>query len=101
MHKHYAFHKKFIQSPISKLVSSNQINYLKKEVDVNKEDKINLLGIVGSLNDFEIKQLIFEVLTPIGYNLMVKPKEVDFVVRKLAEVLGGGINMALHEKVSK
>ena len=101
MHKHYAFHKKFIQSPISKLVSSNQINYLKKEVDVNKEDKINLLGIVGSLNDFEIKQLIFEVLTPIGYNLMVTPKEVDFVVRKLAEVLGGGINMALHEKVSK
>lgn len=101
MHKHYAFHKKFIKNPLSKLVSSNQINYLKKEVDINSEDKLNLLGIVGSLNESEIKQLIFEVLTPIGYNLMVTPKEVDFVVDKLADVLGNGINMALHENVSK
>lgn len=30
MQKHYAFHKKFIKNPLSKLVSSTQINYLKK-----------------------------------------------------------------------
>ena len=98
MQKHYAFHKKFIKNPLSKLVSSTQINYLKKEVDIEKEDKINLLGIVGSLNEMEIKQLILEVLTPIGYNLMVTPKEVDFIVEKLATILGEGINISLHEK---
>ena len=97
MQKHYAFHKKFIKNPLSKLVSSTQINYLKKEVDIEKEDKINLLGIVGSLNEMEIKQLILEVLTPIGYNLMVTPKEVDFIVEKLATILGEGINISLHE----
>lgn len=101
MQKHYAFHKKFIKNPLSKLVSSTQINYLKKEVDIDKEDKINLLGIVGSLNEMEIKQLILEVLTPIGYNLMVTPKEVDFIVEKLATVLGEGINISLHEKIKK
>ena len=101
MQKHYAFHKKFIKNPLSKLVSSTQINYLKKEVDIEKEDKINLLGIVGSLNEMEIKQLILEVLTPIGYNLMVTPKEVDFIVEKLATVLGEGINISLHEKIKK
>ena len=77
------------------------INYLKKEVDIEKEDKINLLGIVGSLNEMEIKQLILEVLTPIGYNLMVTPKEVDFIVEKLATILGEGINISLHEKIKK
>ena len=101
MQKHYAFHKKFIKNPLSKLVSSTQINYLKKEVDIEKEDKINLLGIVGSLNEMEIKQLILEVLTPIGYNLMVTPKEVDFIIEKLATVLGEGINISLHEKIKK
>lgn len=101
MQKHYAFHKKFIKNPLSKLVSSAQINYLKKEVDIEKEDKINLLGIVGSLNEMEIKQLILEVLTPIGYNLMVTPKEVDFIVEKLAAILGEGINISLHEKIKK
>lgn len=101
MQKHYAFHKKFIKNPLSKLVSSTQINYLKKEVDIEKEDKINLLGIVGSLNEIEIKQLILEVLTPIGYNLMVTPKEVDFIVEKLATILGEGINISLHEKIKK
>ena len=101
MQKHYAFHKKFIKNPLSKLVSSTQINYLKKEVDFEKEDKINLLGIVGSLNEMEIKQLILEVLTPIGYNLMVTPKEVDFIVEKLATILGEGINISLHEKIKK
>lgn len=101
MQKHYAFHKKFIKNPLSKLVSSTQINYLKKEVDIEKEDKINLLGIVGSLNEMEIKQLILEVLTPIGYNLMVTPKEVDFIVEKLATILGEGINISLHEKIKR
>mgnify|MGYP000843777959 FL=1 len=101
MQKHYAFHKKFIKNPLSKLVSFTQINYLKKEVDIEKEDKINLLGIVGSLNEMEIKQLILEVLTPIGYNLMVTPKEVDFIVEKLATILGEGINISLHEKIKK
>ena len=49
----------------------------------------------------EIKQLILEVLTPIGYNLMVTPKEVDFIVEKLATILGEGINISLHEKIKK
>ena len=97
MQKHYAFHKKFIKNPLSKLVSSTQINYLKKEVDIEKEDKINLLGIVGSLNEMEIKQLILEVLTPIGYNLMVTPKEVDFVIDKLSNLISTGINNTIHE----
>lgn len=98
MHKHYAFNKKFIGSPLNRLISSDKINYLKKEVEIKEEDKSYLLGLVGSLRENEIRQLIFEVLTPIGYNLMVTPKEIDFVIQKLSNVLSNGINHSLHKK---
>ena len=70
---------------------------LKDIIEENKEDNKQLLGLVGGLEDAEIKQLLFEVLTPIGYNFMVTPKEVDFVMEKLSEVIGEGINHALHK----
>ncbi len=101
MQKHYAFHKKFIDSPISRLIRSDKVNYLKSDVVIEENDKKDLLGIVGCLNEQEIRQLIFEVLTPIGYNLMVTPKEIDFVINKLAQVLSSGINSSLHKKTIK
>ena len=101
MHKHYAFNKKFMHNPISKLTNPTQINYLKKEIEVDKQDKQNLLGLIGSLNNQEIRQLIFEVLTPIGYNLMVTPKEVDFIIEKLSDIISNGINKSLHKKISE
>lgn len=100
MHKHYAFNKKFINTPISKIVSPSKINYLKKSLEIDNGDKSYLLGMIGSLSDSEIRQLIFEVLTPIGYNLMVTPKEVDFLIVKLGEIISSGINKTLHEKVN-
>ena len=45
-----------------------------------------------------MKKFIYEILNPIGYNLMVTPKEVDFVVEKLSDVISNGINKALHHK---
>ena len=56
--------------------------------------------MIGNLNESEIKQLIYEVLSPIGYNLMVTPKEINFVIDKLSDVIGNGINRALHKNVN-
>lgn len=99
MFKHYSYSKKNINNPLNKLMILP--NYFKDEININKEDKQKLLGIVGTLNNSEIKELIYEVLTPIGYNLMVTPKEVDFVIEKLAKVIADGINMTLHKKITK
>lgn len=99
MHKHYAFHKKFSKNPMNHLTISSQVNYLKKDVEISDEDKINLLGIVGSLNEDEIKQLLSEVLSPIGYNFMVTTKEIDFIIENLAQIIGNGINHVLHQKI--
>jgi len=62
-----------------------------------QEEKIKLLGEIGNLNEEEIKELIFEVLTPIGYNMMVTPKEIDFIMDKTSEVLANSINKTLHK----
>lgn len=36
-----------------------------------------------------------------NYNLMVTPKEIDFTIENLVEVLSDAINMTLHESMSK
>ena len=98
MHKHYTYSKLNINNPLNKLMAYSP-NYLKEKITLNKKDKETLLGIVGTLEENEIKQLLFEVLTPIGFNLMVTPKEVDFLVEKLSLIIGNGINKALHYNI--
>lgn len=97
MQKKYTYSKKNIDNPKHKLFAFQQYNYLKEEIENNKNDNKELLGLVGELKDHEVKQLLSEVLTPIGYNFMVTPKEVDFVIQKLSNIVGNGINHALHE----
>ena len=97
MYKHFAYSKANIDNPVSKLKVG--VNYLKEDVTINKDDKKHLLGIIGTLNDEDIKRLIYEVLNPIGYNLMVTPKEEDFIIDKLGTLIGEGINESLHEEI--
>lgn len=99
IYKNYAYMKNNKNNPKNKLLSSLQIDYLDSKFDISKEEKKNLLGIVGDLNDDEVKELIYEVLTPIGYNLMVTPKEIDFMIKKLSDILCDGINSSLHKKL--
>ena len=99
IYKNYEFNKQFINNPVSKIVKTTSIDYLKKEYKINKEDKKNLLGLIGELNEDEVRRLIYEVLTPIGYNLMVTPKEIDFTIKKLSNILSNGINKVIHPKL--
>lgn len=80
-------------------IVNDTIHYMYKKFTNKTDDKQNLFGIVGSLSDEEIKQLIYEVLNPTGYNLMVTPKEEDFIVEKMTDVIANGINKALHKNV--
>lgn len=85
--------------PEEKLKPITLVNYLKENpYTLDEKEREELLGILGGLSQDEMKSFIFEVLTPIGYNLMVTPKEVDFVIEKLSEVLSISINEILHQK---
>lgn len=89
-----------IDNPKDKLSNPNLINYLNSGYNLDKEEKKKYLGLLGSLDDEEIKSLFLEVLSPIGYNFMVTPKEVDFLIDKLSIVLSKSINSVLHKSIS-
>ena len=57
------------------------------------------MGQVGNLEEEEKRQLISEVLTPNGYNLIVTPKEIDTEMEDLATLISNGLNRALHPNV--
>ena len=80
-----------------KLVKEENINYLNHETTLSKEETKEILGEVGMLTESDFKRLIFEVLSPINYNLMVTPTEIDFQIERLALLLGNVINKTLHK----
>jgi len=86
----------------NKLVVKRFGNYLDKikKNDLTKEEKKLIGGIIGDLSDEEKKRLINEVLENINYNLIVTPKEIDFLIDKLSDLLSSAINNAIHEEVS-
>jgi spore protease len=67
----------------------------------SEEHRQQFLGIVGSLEDEEKRKLIHEVLSPLGHNLMVTPKEVDMFIDDMANVIASGLNTALHQHVNQ
>lgn len=80
-----------------KFVDTMHQNYLENDKELSKENKEKVLGMVGTLEEEDFKKLIYEVLSPIDYNLMVTPKEVDFVMDKMSLLIGNSINKVLHE----
>ncbi len=65
------------------------------------EQRQTYLGLIGTLPDEEKRRLIHEVLSPLGHNLMVTPKEVDMFIEDMANVVASGLNAALHHEVDQ
>ncbi|MGX6442813.1 GPR endopeptidase [Neobacillus sp. K501] len=59
------------------------------------------LGMIGTLEEEEKRKLIYEVLSPLGHNLMVTPKEVDVFIEDMANLIASGLNAALHSNVDQ
>lgn len=76
-----------------------ELKELEQQV-IPKETKEKMLGLVGSLEEEEKRQLIHEILSPLGQNLIVTPKEVDDFIGDIAKVIATGLNCALHEAVT-
>jgi spore protease len=89
----------------SKALTPAGLNFGKRELTEEdmpgEEQRQKLMGMVGTLTEEEKRQLISEVLTPLGHNLMVTPKEVDGFMLDMAHLLANGINDALHENIDR
>ncbi len=73
-------------------IASNAIEYL-----VNYDPTGQALGNFGSLDNNNKKELIAQVLSPIGLNMIVSPKEVDIDIENLSEIISGAIDHSVHQ----
>lgn len=78
-------------------------NYLDKISDksLSDKEKREVMGLIGELSDDDKRNLIDEVLNSLNYNFIVTPKEIDFQIDKLSNVLSNGINRVLHKNSVK
>ncbi|WP_404403989.1 GPR endopeptidase [Jeotgalibacillus malaysiensis] len=83
------------QQPSSLLMTKPSI----EELDKNEADPLEksaYLGLIGELSDEEKQQLFTEILSPIGQNLIVTPKETDLYIKQASDMLASAIDHALH-----
>lgn len=86
------------QSLLPKEMAIQHENLSEDDIPGDNE-RTAFFGLVGQLTEEEKRSLLAEVLTPMGRNLIVTPKEVDSFMNDMAYVLASGINEALHENV--
>ncbi len=67
----------------------------------DEEKRRSFLGMIGVLQEEEKRQLIHEVLAPLGHNLMVTPKEIDLFMKDTANLLANSLNAALHPAIDQ
>lgn len=66
----------------------------------DQKQQQSLLGVFGTLTHEEKQAFINEVLTPLGSNLIVTPKNVDAFMEDISDVLANGLNQALHPNIT-
>ena len=81
---------------MDKLKPINKIDYLSHFNELANEEKKEILGYIGLLNNKELKSLIWEVLSPLEMDMIVTPKEIDFIIDKLSKLISDGLNNVLH-----
>ncbi len=85
---------------VNKLVFKHNNNYINEIKDLTVDEKKEVSGMLGELDEVSKRQLIGEVLTNLNYNLIVTPKEIDFLIDNLSEVISSALNNSLHEDVN-
>lgn len=70
------------------------LNYIENNITSLEKYKINNLMI-----DLNQNNLLKELMTFSGQNLIVTPSNIDFTIENLSDALSSGINKALHKKV--
>ena len=94
--RHFSYEKENINNSKLKLVPPSSRDYKSHDKTLERHEREEVMGLIGNLSEDEIKTLITEVLTPLGYNLLVTPKEIDFVTQKLSLLLSKALNKSLE-----
>lgn len=95
--QHFSYQLSINGSYQNKLIHPLNQDYSKHQTELSQEQVELILGELGKLKQLELKQLIDEVLIPVKYNLMVTPKDIDYLIDKLSLLIANTINKTLHD----
>ena len=98
-------HLSYIKSNFAKnkLIVNQFSNYkdkIKNSNNLTEEEKKYLLGALGELDEDKKRALFEEVLNRFNYNLIVTPKEIDYLIEKLSDIISSALNNALHPSIN-
>jgi spore protease len=71
------------------------INNFKKQTDNTSA----IFGMLDKMTEDERLGMVKEVLSPLGHDLLVTPKEIDEFIEDIANIIANGLNASLHESV--
>lgn len=95
--KKISYLKDNLNNNIDKLKPVNKVNYMNSDKELSEDEKREVLGYIGLLDEDKLKNLVWEVLSPINSNMIVTTKEIDFVIEKLGLLISDGLNSCLHK----
>lgn len=71
------------------------IRHFKKRTDHTDQ----IFGLLDQLSEPQRYELVKEVLSPIGHDLLVTPKDIDEFIEDIGNIIASGLNASLHEAV--
>ncbi|MFD0586709.1 GPR endopeptidase [Paenibacillus sp. GCM10027627] len=80
-------------------IVSNAFEMMKNHLEAQNGDTNQIFGLLNQMGENDRLQLVREVLSPIGHDLLVTPKEVDEFIEDIANIIASGLNASLHEAV--
>ncbi|WP_028610348.1 GPR endopeptidase [Paenibacillus harenae] len=80
-------------------IVNNTLEMMRSHIEQQNGNTNQILGLVNQMAENERLQLVKEVLSPLGHDLLVTPKEIDEFIEDIANVIASGLNASLHEAV--
>ncbi|OMF34155.1 GPR endopeptidase [Paenibacillus sp. FSL H8-0548] len=80
-------------------IVNNTLEMMSNHFKQQNANSDHILGLVNQMEENERLQLVKEVLSPIGHDLLVTPKEIDEFIEDIANIIASGLNASLHEAV--
>ena len=81
-------------------IAGDAIDMVLENLKENAKENLPLFKMLSAVADEDKYSLLKQVMSPAVGDFVVTPKEIDTLVKKAADIIANGINIALHEGIT-